>query len=251
MTQYPEMRSAIPSAIFRKERPITRQAVRKSLTLSTLAASILLSACAKHSERHFVVGSVPETYKTRHPIVLEEKEQTLDIPVSKNSYGLPVASQSAIKGFVARFKNSASGVITIMLPTQSANESAARKVAGKVHETIVYEGVQPHRVAMVTYFAGEHGSAAPIRLSYGAVRASVSGCGKWNRDLTETKENKNYHNFGCASQSNLAAIISNPADLLGPRGVTDIDATRRGNVIEEYRETSPELSPPAEQYDNG
>lgn len=213
-----------------------------------LVAATSLAGCAKHNERHFVVGSVPETYKTRHPIILDEREQTLDIPVASGSVDLPLPARSAIKGFVSRFKNSASGMITIMLPSQSGNAKAAERIAHHVHDEVVQSGVPSSRIAMITYYAGEHGSAAPIRLSYNAVQASVKRCGEWAEDMTKTGENRNYGNFGCATQSNLAAIIANPADLLGPRGTTPIDAARRGNVFETYRNESPTLEDPPEPF---
>ncbi|GAI42846.1 unnamed protein product, partial [marine sediment metagenome] len=40
-------------------------------------------------------------------------------------------------------------------------------------------------------------------------------------------------------QNNLAAQIANPADLLGPRASTTIDAERRGKVIDAYRNATP------------
>ena len=49
-------------------------------------------------------------------------------------------------------------------------------------------------------------------------------------------QNKNYENFGCASQQNLAAQIANPSDLVGPRGMSPIDAANRATVIQTYRD---------------
>ena len=65
----------------------------------------------------------------------------------------------------------------------------------------------------------------------------------------DNPENRNYQNFGCATQSNLAAIVANPSDLLGPRGESEIDATRRDQVITDWRENAsrrlPSLLTPA------
>ena len=218
---------------------------RTLLLATVVATAAVVSGCAKHSTDNFTVGSVQHTYKTRHPIVIRDKEQTLDIPVASQSYDLPHGSKMAVRGFAQSFMNSANGSISIMLPTGSANERGARTVAKGVHYEIEQAGVPPHRISMITYFAGEHGSAAPIRLSYNAVKATVSGCGKWPADLTEHKQNQNYHNFGCATQSNLATIIANPADLLAPRGMTEIDAERRSRAIDRYREGLPDVSLPS------
>jgi pilus assembly protein CpaD len=64
----------------------------------------------------------------------------------------------------------------------------------------------------------------------------TSQCGQWPKDLINDFGNQNYYNFGCATQNNLAAQIANPEDLVAPRGVTPIDATRRNAAIKEYRE---------------
>jgi pilus assembly protein CpaD len=89
-----------------------------------------------------------------------------------------------------------------------------------------------------TYDASVTGDAAPIRLSYVAITAQTAPCGAWPEDLAlNTLENRNYYNFGCATQSNLAAQIANPTDLVGPRQMSPIDAEQRGQVIDSWRGT--------------
>ena len=55
------------------------------------------------------------------------------------------------------------------------------------------------------------------------------------RHLATTSENKHYADFGCSYQNNLAAQIANPADLLGPRKLSEVDAENRSAVIDTYR----------------
>ncbi len=220
---------------------------------STLACAMLiplavLSGCAGYSKDHFTVGSVQDNYKTRHPIVIDEREQTLDVPVATSSYDLTHASQSAIEGFAFQYRRSASGVITIMLPSGSPNESASRSILEKVISAIGNSGVSREKIRITSYYAAEHGTSAPIRLSYFAVKANVDACGKWPEDLAgSNSDNKNYHNFGCAQQNNLAKMIANPADLLAPRGMSDIDANRRNEVFKDYRDGNIRLPTPRQQ----
>ena len=71
-------------------------------------------------------------------------------------------------------------------------------------------------------------SPPPFALSFVGVTAMTDQCGQWPEDLMmNSMANKNWHNFGCASQNNLAAQIANPNDLFTPRGETPIDAERR------------------------
>lgn len=210
---------------------------RNLMKVAALGVIIIttLSGCENVSKRHFTVGSVSDDYRSRHPIVISEKEQTMDIPVATGSKGLPQPEISAVVGFANLYRKSASGSINILIPSGSANETAAKRVAKQAISVLRENGVSRHRIIVAPYQAAGHGSSAPVRLSYAAIQAGVDGCGQWPADLAAGTENRNYHNFGCASQNNLASQIANPSDLLGPRGSTSIDAERRLKVIEAYR----------------
>lgn len=226
------------SSCFSGEGRIGNRLMRiRPLFLATCFPALVLAGCANHSENNFTVGSVQSTYKTKHPIVIDEKAKTLDVPVPSSSYDLPTPAQSSIQGFASDFQGGANGVVTVMVPAGSANEAAARTIAPKVVAVLVSSGIPRRRVRTSSYYASESGSSAPIRLSYTSLQASVEECGKWPEDLAgPNSDNQNYHNFGCAYQNNLAAMVANPADLLGPRGMTPIDAERRNVAIETYRD---------------
>ena len=163
--------------------------------------------------------------------------KVLDVPVATSVYELSYPTQSAIEAFANRYRAGSNGAITVMIPSGSANESAARRLLPKVVETLNGVGVPRSRIRSTSYYANNYAAASPIRLSYSALAASVEECGKWPEDLAgANSQNQNYHNFGCASQNNLAAQIANPADLLGPRAMSPIDAERRNEAIETYRE---------------
>ena len=58
----------------------------------------------------------------------------------------------------------------------------------------------------------------------------------WSQDLAHSPDNQPWNSFGCAQQANLAAMVSDPADLLGPRAEDPRDAARRARVLEAYRQ---------------
>lgn len=195
----------------------------------------LLTACASHKRDSFTVGSVPNDYTKNHPIVLSEQEQTLDIPLASNTQKLSVGSASNVTAFAQKFSRSGTGTIVVLLPSGSANTAAAHRVQNEIITALEQGGGHRSNVSVQSYDATRHGNAAPVRLSFRGVTASVGQCGQWGDDLTETAENKNYADFGCSTQNNLAAQISNPGDLLGPRAETPIDAINRGNVLQDYQ----------------
>ena len=91
------------------------------------------------------------------------------------------------------------------------------------------------RIVVSSYGAQSLDESAPIRVSFVAMKAQTDKCGRWPADIAETSENKHYANFGCSYQNNLAAQVADPADLIGPRKQTTIDAEKRSLVIDEYR----------------
>ena len=237
MTHHTENRSHLTARSQRETRRhnIVRRANVPMLMVASAMSVAVLGGCAKHSKDHFTVGSVPANYKERHPIVMREKEQTLDVVVGASGGPLSNSTRNEVQGFSRAFLGAASGSMTVMLPSGSPNEASARRSLQDILDVVREAGVASNRIAVVTYHAGEHGAHAPVRLSYGALGATVEGCGKWKEDLSVHSENRNYHNFGCATQSNLAAMIANPADLNGPRAVSGTDAARRQKVIKDYR----------------
>ena len=52
-------------------------------------------------------------------------------------------------------------------------------------------------------------------------------------------DNKQYYNFGCAYQRNMAAMVDNPSDLEQPRAETPAYGPRRDEAFEKYRKGTP------------
>ncbi|HEV7433534.1 MAG TPA: CpaD family pilus assembly protein [Pseudorhizobium sp.] len=202
--------------------------------------STLLGSCANRDG--MTTGALPDDYRTRHPIVVGEEEKTIDIPIAAGDDGLTRGQSEVIAGFAANYTRSSKGIIRVMTPQGAINSGAAAAAASDVRRLLVRMGVPKNRILHTGYAAAGYGSTAPIRLAYVAITAQVGPCGEWPADLTlNTIENKNYHNFGCASQRNLAAQIADPNDLLGPRRMTPADAEQRGQAMERYRESYTEL----------
>ena len=196
----------------------------------------LLAGCSSLPRDSITVGSVPDDYRTRHPIMLTEAEQALDIPVASGATSLNLAVRSNITAFASAFAQSGTGVLHMLVPSGSPNAAAVAHVTNDIYEAIEEGGGSRSRVAVQSYDARAHGAAAPVRLSYAAVTAQTGKCGSWPEDLSRTTNNRNHPDFGCAMQKNLAAIVANPGDLLGPRQESPIDAAQRENVIKTYQD---------------
>ncbi|MBU4531638.1 MAG: CpaD family pilus assembly lipoprotein [Hoeflea sp.] len=214
----------------------------KAAALPLLMAVTLLSGCAGWPGRSITVGAVPDDYRTNHPIIVAEKERTVDLPVSTGDRKLTISMRETVRGAATSYRSSASGIIRIMVPVGSANAGAASVLSGQVADVLRKEGIPGDRILSSPYHVSSPNDAAPIRIAFMAITASTGECGRWPEDmLANTTDNKHYANFGCATQNNLAAQIANPGDLIAPRGMTSIDAERRSVVIETYRENGAAL----------
>jgi pilus assembly protein CpaD len=216
---------------------------RPSLTILAVTAVALLAGCAFQKRDSITVGAVPDDYRTNHPIIIADKEETLDLPVAASDRGATGSQRASLEGFLAGYDKSAAPVLNIIAPSGSANDVAAADAAHDFALIAKNNGVPASRIMLASYQAGPKEMSAPVRISFSAMRAQTDKCGRWPKDVLESSENKHYANFGCSYQNNVAAQIDNPADLLGPRKQTPIDATNRGAVIVDYQKPPPGFEP--------
>jgi len=82
-----------------------------------------------------------------------------------------------------------------------------------------------------------HGS---VRLILRRASASVPGCPDWSRNSENDISGGTSTNYGCATNSNLAAMIANPEDLVrGQSADSDLRTTTSNRAIETYRDMEP------------
>ncbi|MGV8995697.1 MAG: CpaD family pilus assembly protein [Parvibaculaceae bacterium] len=167
-----------------------------------------------------------------HPISVQPDVPTLKITASN---ALSVEDRSALKGFVAAYKERGHGPLTVSTPSGSANTAIAMNVLVDVRDALAQSGVPATSIAYTPYRASAADQAAPIVVSYRQFIAVASPCGDWTDSYSYNPSNSTVKNFGCATQNNLAAMIADPADLVAPREMTASDAQRRGEVFTNYR----------------
>lgn len=208
------------------ERSAERTGLRRTasrLALVALAAAALGACRADHAGPQ-VAGWTLIDPAERHPILVSEQPVTMAIPVRRGSYGLSNATRGRVANFLHKFRaiDSGNSRLVISAPSGRSNEVAAMQVVGEVREMISDAGF-PADVVRVEPNPG----ASSVRLSYLRVIARGPECGMWPANLARQPDNLGYANFGCATQRNFAAMVANPADLIGPRTETPRPADRR------------------------
>ena len=167
-----------------------------------------------------------------HPISVQPDVPTLKVVATGH---LSNEDRQAIVSFAAAYKERGHGMLTVAAPSGSANSAVAINVLVEVRDMLTKAGVPVERVSFTPYRASGAAQSAPIIMSYKQYVASVAPCGDWSDNLAYDPNNGVPKNFGCATQTNLAALVADPVDLVSPRAMTPSDAQRRGEVFAKYR----------------
>jgi pilus assembly protein CpaD len=127
------------------------------------------------------------------------------------------------------------------VPVDTPNARAAADSLREIQSLLTAAGVPPHGVVVRRYHPENPRHMAAIRLSYPKLRAEAGPCGLWPEDVGPSVnnkgyyDNKDYYNYGCAYQRNMAAMVDNPSDLVQPRPETPAYTMRRTEGFEKYR----------------
>jgi pilus assembly protein CpaD len=79
-----------------------------------------------------------------------------------------------------------------------------------------------------------------VRVIVTRTRAEVPGCPNWSVAAQPNYNNRSMSNFGCAVNSNLAAMVANPGDLVhGREGTVLVDPYTGMKAVDFYRATPP------------
>jgi pilus assembly protein CpaD len=219
-----------------------RSAERRKVRIAILVAGLTaaLGACT-HTDRVDITASIPNDYRLRHPIAIQEADRTVDIFVGNTRGGLTASQRSDVIGLASLWLREGTGAITAEVPAGTSNARTAADSFKEVRSLLTAAGVPPRGIIVRHYHPADPRLFATIRLTYPRIAAVAGPCGVWPDDLGPSIKNKGYldnkpyWNFGCASQRNLASMIDNPSDLVQPRAETPPYTARRTEGFEKYR----------------
>ena len=200
-------------------------------------AAMLVAGCQRDNFMNNT--ALLDDYRDRHPIVLADAPTTLDVFPHKGG-ALDATAIADIHTFVQRYQQYGVGKIGILAPAGGAEARAGFAAVRRALAAGGFRGT----VSYGSYRVADLNLAAPIKLGFRGLKAEVaSRCGEWPTDLAGGGSlagwtNTTYWNYGCATQSMLAAQVDDPRDFvrteaLGPADIImqlrAINAVRQGN----------------------
>jgi pilus assembly protein CpaD len=205
--------------------PIARHTTRPNISVAKLALGLALGLGLAGC------GGMPSNtalYSVKQPVV-ERTNMTLD--VTTTTAGLPISEQQRINGWFQTMDLRYGDRIAIDNPSQNP------AVANAVRDLAARYGLMVSDTAPVTPGFIQPGQA---RVVITRATASVPGCPDWS-----AKSDMNYSNgispgYGCAVNSNLAAMIADPQDLIeGKKGASETVIATSNKAISTYRDMEP------------
>ena len=202
--------------------------------------SVVLGACT-HTDEAVTTASIPDDYRLRHPIAIQEADRSVVIFVGRARGGLSAEQRADVMGLAQTWLHEGTGAIVADVPTGTPNARAAESAFREAQAMLSAAGVPPNGVTVHHYHPNNPRQLATVRLSYPRISAVAGPCGLWPEDLGPSIkdrgyiENKPYYNFGCAFQRNMAAMVEQPSDLLQPRPETPAYTARRTEGFDKYR----------------
>ena len=208
-----------------------------------LGLSVILGACTETtgSVATAPAAHVPEDYRLRHPIAIQEANRSIVLLVGHARGGLSPTQRADIAGLAQTWVSEGTGAIVADVPIDTPNARAAESAFREARAVLEAGGVPPDGIKLHHYTPDNPRTLATVRFTYPRMAAVTGPCGTWPEDIGPSIkdrgyfENKSYYNFGCAYQRNMAAMVANPSDLVQPRPETPAYTIRRTEGFEKYR----------------
>jgi pilus assembly protein CpaD len=195
------------------------QILRACVAVVALAAAACSTPAANGPDQVFNINE-------RFPISVQPRMMTLRL--NYNGQGaLDENAAGQIARFARDYLSHGSGSLAIAPPNGNP------QVANLVVDELVATGVARNQIMVGG--ANAPGPADDIRLTFIRYVAEAPACGNWSSNLAYSASNTLPPNFGCATQHNLAAMVSDPRDLVTPDTSGQPDAQRRLTVLDKYR----------------
>lgn len=177
------------------------------------------------------VASFSSDGAENHPIVVEPSTNVVKFPFSAPEAGLMPEDSARFENFVDAYMNGGNGAISI----SAASGPDSSEAIAYFGERLAEMGVPRSRILVGTHDVTN--GDRRVELSFVGLAAHVDACGNWSQNLAETNSNATAPDFGCSVQHNVAAMVSDPRDLVEARTLDpQSDQTQRSTFVGKYEQ---------------
>ncbi len=206
-----------------------------SRILISATAFLALVGCASQTS-HVPPENFLGTTLDNHTLIAKPSNQYLSIDLNAEDSELRRSEVQKLEGFLADFADHGHGPLMLSIPNSGPNAALAVRAAVQARDMAWETGVNYEDIVGMAYDATNY-KDAPMVLAfkaYDVVRPNCKQLGAY--DFTNAVSNSDMPSLGCAVRANMAAMIADPADLLGTRPLESGDNDRRVVQLLQFRD---------------
>src|SRR5258705_780059 len=194
------------------------------LRAAALASVLVAGSCSVTND-----GSmISEDGARNHPIAVEPSYRDLKVQFLGGADGVSAEDAAKFDSFVAEYRVRGNGSLGISVPNGPASRAAITFFGERAAAT----GISRDKILVSTREAANGDTRVDV--SYITYTAHAEPCGDLSENLAFIGDNLTPKNFGCSVQHNIAAMVADPRDLLGPGAMGPVSTTRRAIVMDHY-----------------
>jgi pilus assembly protein CpaD len=168
----------------------------------------------------------------RNSVNVAESIERLELYTRPNGMELSARDKLAVAQFLDGYARSGDGALYINRPASAMAGLGTRQAEATIRGLMAQGGMNPGSVQTGQY-TSRPGAPAPVVVSYRTLRAIPQDCREMD-NLANTFSNQPHAGFGCFQSANLAAMISDPRQLLEPYASGQPNAQRRQVIYDKY-----------------
>ena len=194
------------------------------LRAAAIGAILVAGSCSVSNDG----PTVWEDGARNHPITVEPSYRDLKVQFGAGADGMSSDDAAKFDSFLTDYRLHGNGSLGISVPSGAASRAAITYFG----ERAAASGISRDKILVSTHDAAN--GDRRVDVSYIAYTAHTQACGDWSENESFTIDNQTPRNFGCSVQQNIAAMVADPRDLLGPGGQGPVDTARRAAVLDHY-----------------
>lgn len=209
---------------------------RKISRLFVLGAGLTaLGACASSAPTAVPQSYLHGTALDRNAIDVVKRTEFLEVGIEPSASELSASEKARIRSFVDVYTRRGHGPLVLSLPQSSHNPQLAVSAVAEARALAWERGVEYSEMTGTAHGGGS-GASEPLILAFQVYEAVAPDCAqKSSVDFSNIDSNNSLPTLGCSVRTNLAAMIVEPADLLGTRPLDQGDMLRRQDILEKFR----------------
>ncbi|MBI1398599.1 CpaD family pilus assembly lipoprotein [Hyphomonas sp.] len=205
-------------------------------TLLAIGASLMtFSACSSYAPTATSPDQLQGTALSRNELGVTKHTEFLEVAIDPSAAELTEDARARIRNFVGVYAQKGHGPLVMSLPEASANPQLAITAVAESRAIAWEKGIEFDEISGTTHGAGSR-SSQPLILAFQVYDAVPPACAsRASIDFSDVSSNNSLPTLGCSVRTNLAAMIADPADLLGDRPLDSTDMARREVILEKFR----------------